>query len=689
MLRIMCKDIVRALLIISCFCLYSGSSMDFNDSFQLIKDADTVSSGTFKLGFFSPENSTNRYVGIWYLDESTAIWVANRNNPLRDSFGIFTISEDGNLVVLNDQNLTLWSSNVPNIPPNSSMAQLLDTGNLVLNDSTTGKALWESFQHPSDSFIPKMKLVRNPGTGEKPTVLTSWKSPSDPSTGSFSASLERLDAPEVVVYNGSKPYWRSGPWNGREFLGVPFSSNIDRFSLKANNGTYSISFDLANPSYFGVFKLSSTGKWVITGWSNKIAVGRWRIQHNECDVYGQCGEFGYCNPQSAPICSCLDGFEPKNADEWNKQNWKNGCIRKEPLQCDKRIKNGSEDRFNKLEKVKTPDFVQRLQVPDEENCRKQCLQNCSCLAYAYDLAIRCMSWSGKLIDIRTFAPGGFDLYIRPANSELEKPAENVTDKMGDKRRSNWKVIVIAISLIMGATILAACSYFLWKIVARLKGKTNQNGLSEGMIGDSKQEKLEELPLFEFEKLAIATNNFHNSNRLGQGGFGPVYKGELQDSQVIAVKRLSRGSGQGLEEFMNEVRVISKLQHRNLVRLLGCCIEGDEKMLVYEYMPNKSLDAVLFGRKIWTEDNIKSLIDPEIYDSSFHMEILRCIQVGLLCVQELAKDRPSMAFVYSMLNSEIVNLPSPTQPAFTKRQYTMSEESSQQKDPIYSNNTHAH
>ncbi|XP_042942767.1 G-type lectin S-receptor-like serine/threonine-protein kinase At1g11330 [Carya illinoinensis] len=119
-------------------------------------------------------------------------------------------------------------------------------------------------------------------------------------------------------------------------------------------------------------------------------------------------------------------------------------------------------------------------------------------------------------------------------------------------------------------------------------------------GESKPEdginqvKLLELPIFSFEDLSSATNNFHQSNKLGQGGFGPVYRGKLLQGQEIAVKRLSRASGQGLEEFMNEVVVISKLQHRNLVRLLGGCVEGEENLLIYEYMPNKSLDVFLFG-----------------------------------------------------------------------------------------------
>ncbi|KHG22921.1 G-type lectin S-receptor-like serine/threonine-protein kinase SD1-1 [Gossypium arboreum] len=105
----------------------------------------------------------------------------------------------------------------------------------------------------------------------------------------------------------------------------------------------------------------------------------------------------------------------------------------------------------------------------------------------------------------------------------------------------------------------------------------------------------ELAVFEFGTIAQATDSFSFINKLGQGGFGPVYKGTLADGQEIAVKRLSKSSGQGLNEFKNEVKLIAKLQHRNLVRLLGCCMQGDERMLVYEYMPNRSLDLFIFDQ----------------------------------------------------------------------------------------------
>ncbi|XP_010540946.1 PREDICTED: cysteine-rich receptor-like protein kinase 11 [Tarenaya hassleriana] len=101
--------------------------------------------------------------------------------------------------------------------------------------------------------------------------------------------------------------------------------------------------------------------------------------------------------------------------------------------------------------------------------------------------------------------------------------------------------------------------------------------------------------FDFKTIEAATNQFSHSNRLGQGGFGDVYKGTLPNGSVVAVKRLSKTSGQGDREFKNEVVLLAKLQHRNLVRLLGFCLEGEEKILVYEFVPNKSLDYFLFDR----------------------------------------------------------------------------------------------
>uniref|UniRef100_A0A0C9S6I8 TSA: Wollemia nobilis Ref_Wollemi_Transcript_14780_2565 transcribed RNA sequence n=1 Tax=Wollemia nobilis TaxID=56998 RepID=A0A0C9S6I8_9CONI len=100
-------------------------------------------------------------------------------------------------------------------------------------------------------------------------------------------------------------------------------------------------------------------------------------------------------------------------------------------------------------------------------------------------------------------------------------------------------------------------------------------------------------IFNLETLAEATGNFHDDNKLGEGGFGAVYKGKTKDGKEIAVKKLFARSGQGKKEFMNEMKLLANVQHRNLVKQLGCCAEGDERFIVYEYLPNKSLDTFLF------------------------------------------------------------------------------------------------
>ncbi|EOY12738.1 S-locus lectin protein kinase family protein, putative [Theobroma cacao] len=301
-------------------------------------------------------------------------------------------------------------------------------------------------------------------------------------------------------------------------------------------------------------------------------------------------------------------------------------------------------------------------------------------------------------------------------------------------------------------------------------------------------KYHELPLFDFVAVASATGNFSESNKLGEGGFGRVYKG-----QDMAAKRLSRNSRQGLEVFENEVIILAKLQHTNLIRLLGCCIEENERVLIYEYMPNKSLDYFIFDQDkrtflnwpkrfdivmgivqgllylhhdsslriihrdlkssnilldndlnpkisdfgiakivegdqleaetkqvagtcgymspeyaingkfsvksdvfgfgvllleivsgkcnrrfnhqdhqhnllghawlLWNDNRALELLDPCLRHSCVESQVLRCIQVGLLCAQKLAENRPIMSDVAVMLGNEEVTLPEPKEPGF--------------------------
>lgn len=132
--------------------------------------------------------------------------------------------------------------------------------------------------------------------------------------------------------------------------------------------------------------------------------------------------------------------------------------------------------------------------------------------------------------------------------------------------------------------------FLQNIMKPFRSHSTKEGQSEKEL---EQIAAQEQKVFAFEILVAATKDFHPTHKLGEGGFGPVYKGKLNDGRDIAVKRLSHTSNQGKKEFMNEAKLLARVQHRNVVNLLGYCAHGSEKLLVYEYVPHESLDKLLF------------------------------------------------------------------------------------------------
>ena len=157
---------------------------------QHIRDDETITSagGSFELGFFSPGNSKNRYLGIWYkkVATGTVVWVANRESPLTDSSGVLKVTQQGILVLVNGTNGILWNSNSSRFAQDPN-AQLLESGNLVMrrgNDSDSENFLWQSFDYPCNTFLPDMKFGRNRATGLD-RYLSSWKSVDDPSKGNF------------------------------------------------------------------------------------------------------------------------------------------------------------------------------------------------------------------------------------------------------------------------------------------------------------------------------------------------------------------------------------------------------------------------------------------------------------------------------------------------------------------------
>ncbi|KAM6585134.1 hypothetical protein CsatB_012136 [Cannabis sativa] len=383
-------------------------------------------------------------------------------------------------------------------------------------------------------------------------------------------------------------------------------------------------------------------------------------------------------------------------------------------------------------------------------------------------------------------PAATPLPPPPGPSPSPPPPGFISSSKGNGKVSARTIVVIVVPIVVALLLFILGFCFLTK---RAKKK---HTLAEGRDDITTPDSLQ----FDLATIEAATNKFSADYKLGEGGFGEVYKGTLPNGQQVAVKRLSKGSGQGAIEFKNEVVVLAKLEHRNLVRLLGFCLEGQEKLLVYEFLPNKSLDSFLFDAerqeeltwairykiiagiargilylhedsqlriihrdlkasnilldadmnakisdfgmarmfdvdqtrantnrivgtygymspeyamhgqfsirsdvysfgvlileiisgkknssfyqtdyaedllsyawKLWKEGNPLKLLDPSLEHTYSDNEVVRCINIGLLCVQEDPEERPTLKTIVLMFNSCSITLAAPNRPAFYNR-----------------------
>lgn len=411
---------------------HTSSAADYLNQTQSISGANTLVSGdgSFELGFFSPGSSEKLYLGIWYknIPVKTVVWVANRENPIKDKYGMLRLDIHGNLVLLSQNETIVWSAN-PKRKVLNPVVQFLGSGNLVIrdvNDLNPENYLWQSFDYPSDTLLPGMKLGWDLKTGLNRT-LSSWKNWDDPSSGDFTWGLVSNGYPEVVMWKGSSEYYRSGPWNGLRFDGAPELRNNPLFGYNfvSTEDQLYYTYFLKNESMITRVVLNQTIYsrqrfiWIEEAQSWRLYAS---VPRDNCDDYNLCGPCGNCIMGESPVCQCLSGFQPKSPQNWDMMDWTHGCVHSQKLSCDDKNNVG----FQKFSGLKYPDSAHSWvnRSINLQECMEQCLGNCSCTAYA-NSDIRgggsgCILWFGDLKDIRQISGDNRDLYIRMKISEIGK-----------------------------------------------------------------------------------------------------------------------------------------------------------------------------------------------------------------------------------------------------------------------------
>ncbi|KAM3762695.1 hypothetical protein ACB098_01G366300 [Castanea mollissima] len=536
--------------------IYPGQSLAWNQTL-------TSKSGIFEMGFFRPGKSHHYNLGIWYkmIAEFTVIWekdltyLGSEPGPMA-----LELSNDGLLVTKKGVNYSFLYVHdaLSDFPVGVGVGVLLDIGNFILRSKLDNIVLWQTFEEETGTWLPGAKLLLGFNTLTNETKTNFLYS----SNRRFSAELEVEEngTGSLVLYNSeySYTYYYQTIYVGNLSWGELANQYINVSYVSNENESYFI-YSVVSPYKFARIIFNDFGELTIYVWAEDLH--QWNLvskaPQQRCEIWGFCGEYGICNQQNVPLCTCPIGFRPRNSSNWDLYDYKEGCERREPLQC-------SDDKFLTIPNMRFPESSHYLAVKNVEECKLNCLSSCYGVAYSYNN--ECLIYRGTLINLRLPFNNelGGDLHIRISASEL---AGSKTKKL---KKAAWVIGVPVVLILLTGIVLA----IIWR------------GHYIGVL-----EEVEfSLILFKYRDLRRATKNF--SQKLGEGGFGSVFKGVLPNSTTIAVKKI-RSLEQGEKQFRAEVSTLGAIQHVNLLRLRGFCVEASKRFLVYDYMPKGSLESHLF------------------------------------------------------------------------------------------------
>lgn len=486
---------------------------------------------------------------------------------------------------------TVWETNTTST--DVDRAELLDTGNLVLKDPH-GKILWQSFDFPTDTLLPDQpftkskKLVSTLGRGSYYSGYFSFYFDNDNVLrlmydGPDISSLYWPDLDYSLFQNGRTNY-NSSRFAILDEMGSFLSS--DKLQFSATDMGFGVKRRLSM-DYDGNLRLYSlnnlTGLWVIS----------WEALIEQCKVHGICGRNGICVYTPEPKCSCPPGYEVTDPTNWNK-----GCKPKFNLTC-------SESQQVKFVKIPQVDFygfdLNYSQEISIDSCRKICLDDCLCEAFSYRLAGEGLCYTKSAL-FNGYKSPNFpgSIYLKlPASLETTEPNRlNGTNPICGFNKS--KIVIQSPSMYDTSAKRMRWVYFYWFVSAIGAIEVLfvvlgwwflfRNGVPDSVGDHGYRTIASQFRRFSYAELRKATGKF--KEELGRGASGAVYKGVLADERVVAVKRLG-DMYQGEEVFWAEVSTIGKINHMNLVRIWGFCSERKHRLLVSEYVENRSLDKHLF------------------------------------------------------------------------------------------------